>query len=160
MLGTHSENTQHTQQHSTHESFQQPTRWRRISSSTIDLLVHVVIAAAVAGTLFASQSADPGSTTRDERIATAVLALVVTWLIVSFLHRTIIQANFRRTLGKWTTGLIAVRHDNHAQAGVLYLVDAWIAWAVYRLSDAFDFPILNDERPAVVVQQRDHHVTS
>ncbi|MFE5701118.1 RDD family protein [Rhodococcus koreensis] len=80
---------------------------------------------------------------------TAGLAAVPAWIVVSFAHRTVFQARFHATFGKWMTGLCVVRPEDGTWPSFGYLVKAWFR-SVFAIVESDIATDGEDGMPAVV----------
>ncbi|MEN0133672.1 MAG: RDD family protein [Rhodococcus sp. (in: high G+C Gram-positive bacteria)] len=122
-------------------------RLRRGVALALDLALHTLFAAMVGVIVYVLRTA--GDSMSSMAAGTAGLAAIPAWIVVSFVHRTVLQARFHATFGKWMTGLCVVRPEDGMWPSFGYLVKAWFrsVFAIVESDFAMDG---EDGMPAVV----------
>jgi hypothetical protein len=98
-----------------------PHIFRGFLGITVDVLLHLACAVAV----FVAFANKPANS-----LAVVLLAVPVTYIAVSILHRIVVQRVVQTTLGKALTGLRIIRDDTGGPATLWPLTKAWLLGTV------------------------------
>lgn len=126
-------------------SYPSPRRVRRALAFVIDFGIHLGAAYLVA--TVGSAGLPPGS-------PKPIAVPIVTWILVSFVHRTVVQSIYHATLGKWLLGLCVVRPADGRWPTFGVLVRSWILGFVAFILFQ-DTPTEGKDGFPLVVRRRD-----
>ncbi|MDF3304907.1 RDD family protein [Rhodococcus sp. T2V] len=129
------------------ERYPSPRRLRRTLAFVIDAGLHLgaaVLADSVGGAVLPPE---------DSMVALAVA--VGTWMLLSFVHRTVVQSIYHVTLGKWVLGLCVIRPADGRWPTFGALVWCWVLGFVAILFQ--NTPTEGKDGFPLVVRRRDVH---
>lgn len=101
-----------------------PTRLRWISAFVVDWLIHAGPMIAV----FAIFAHDPSLV---ERFPPAQFSALVSWPVLSYIDRTVVQRLFHGTIGKLLFGLVVIRPEDGRWPGLGRLNKVWFLGLVF-----------------------------
>ncbi|HEY0501200.1 MAG TPA: RDD family protein [Kutzneria sp.] len=111
-----------------HEPDERTARWR--VAVLIDVLLHSFAMVIAFGVFLLTHPDPPGWQ--------AVLALVGSYLAVSFVHRALFQWALRSTIGKLLLGVVLVRTDTLGRPSVWRLAGIWVFSLFLFLTNLLD----------------------